>query len=125
MVTDVSRKESKEQSANRHGGGSSSVGNDAVKTDQHDGKPHHHSSGLSNDDLLYDPDMDDDDQRWVDHQRQIHRGIDCQNTNNNSKKLGKKTAPQSDAVLDCPACLTTLCIDCQRYLMHENKHQYL
>ena len=24
--------------------------------------------------------------------------------------------PQSDAVLNCPACMTTLCLDCQRYV---------
>ena len=26
----------------------------------------------------------------------------------------KVTVPQSDAVLNCPACLSTLCLDCQR-----------
>ena len=23
--------------------------------------------------------------------------------------------PRSDAILNCPACMTTLCLDCQRY----------
>ncbi|GFN85049.1 E2f-associated phosphoprotein [Plakobranchus ocellatus] len=74
-------------------------------------KPRH--KVISNDDLLYDPDMDDKDQRWVDKQRQSHRSLA-------SGKIGKKA--NSDALLDCPACMTTLCIDCQRHETH--KHQY-
>jgi len=69
-------------------------------------------SVISNDDLLYDPHMDDRDQRWVDGQRRSHRS-----------GLGKhKKMPNSDALLDCPACLTTLCIDCQRHDSY--KHQF-
>ena len=26
-----------------------------------------------------------------------------------------KPAPESDAVLNCPCCMTLLCMDCQRY----------
>lgn len=25
--------------------------------------------------------------------------------------------PQSDAILSCPACMSTLCLDCQRYAL--------
>lgn len=68
-------------------------------------------SVISNDDLLYDPDLDDKDQKWVDKQRQSHR------------RGGKqKKMPNSDALLDCPACMTTLCIDCQRHATY--KHQF-
>jgi E2F-associated phosphoprotein len=42
---------------------------------------------------FYDPNLDDVDELWVNKQRK-------------SKK--------SDAVLSCPACFTTLCLDCQR-----------
>lgn len=42
---------------------------------------------------FYDPDLDDVDERWVDRQRK---------------------GRTSDAVLSCPACFTTLCLDCQR-----------
>ena len=74
---------------------------------------------ISNDDLLYDPMADAEDQAWVDRQWNRRRG----------NKPGKQTAagggakgqtmssrkpPSSDAVLDCPACMTTLCVDCQR-----------
>ncbi|XP_012937391.1 tubulin polyglutamylase ttll6 isoform X3 [Aplysia californica] len=74
---------------------------------------------ISNDDLLYDPDMDDEDQKWVDRQRQSHRNILGVGKSTGKKK---KKMPNSDALLDCPACLTTLCIDCQRHETY--KHQY-
>jgi hypothetical protein len=43
---------------------------------------------------FFDPDIDDKDAAWVTKQRQ-----------------GRK----SDAILSCPCCLTTLCIDCQQH----------
>lgn len=73
-------------------------------------------SVISNDDLLYDPTMDDKDQQWVDKQRRKHGSMtptrSKQSGGNKNKKL--KAKPTSDALLDCPACLTTVCIDCQR-----------
>ena len=42
---------------------------------------------------FYDPDLDDVDERWINRQRK---------------------GRTSDAVLSCPACFTTLCLDCQR-----------
>ncbi|CAL1528417.1 unnamed protein product [Lymnaea stagnalis] len=69
---------------------------------------------ISNDDLLYDPNMDDEDQKWVDRQR---------NHSQQGGQQGKKSkVPNSDALLDCPACMTTLCLDCQRHETY--KHQY-
>ena len=62
----------------------------------------------SNDELLYDPNMDDEDQKWVDKHRKRYQ---------TQKPKSKNKAPaNSDAVLDCPACMTTLCLDCQRYV---------
>ncbi|MCO5558233.1 hypothetical protein L7F22_011812 [Adiantum nelumboides] len=43
---------------------------------------------------FYDATMDDRDQAWAERQRK-----------------GRK----SDALLSCPACFTTLCVDCQRH----------
>ncbi|KAJ1436342.1 E2F-associated phosphoprotein [Sesbania bispinosa] len=43
---------------------------------------------------FYDPDLDDKDEKW------IHK-----------KRQGRDT----DAVLSCPACFTTLCLECQRH----------
>ena len=42
---------------------------------------------------FYDPDLDDKDELWVQN---------------------KRKGPISDAVLSCPACFTTLCLECQR-----------
>ncbi|KAK6997747.1 E2F-associated phosphoprotein [Biomphalaria glabrata] len=70
---------------------------------------------VSNDDLLYDPDMDDEDQKWVDKQR--NHGL---SRDSNSKGI---KAPNSDALLDCPACMTTLCLDCQRHEVYRNQYR--
>ena len=85
--------------------------------DNVDGAPtemQHQQSKLTNDDLMYDPDMDDTDQTWVDrqrHNRHFYGG--CQNggkVTTGDQERSKK----SDAILNCPACMTTLCLDCQR-----------
>lgn len=51
---------------------------------------------------FYDPNADDHNEDWALQQRQ-----------------GRK----SDAVLSCPACLTTLCIDCQRHELYVNQYR--
>lgn len=43
---------------------------------------------------FYDSDLDDKDELWVQK---------------------KRKGGTSDAVLSCPACFTTLCLECQRY----------
>lgn len=43
---------------------------------------------------FYDPDLDDKDERWIEKKRKGHA---------------------TDAVLSCPACFTTLCLECQRH----------
>ena len=43
---------------------------------------------------FYDSEADEQDQKWVEQQRQGRR---------------------SDAILSCPGCLTTVCVDCQRH----------
>lgn len=48
----------------------------------------------------YDPEADDEDARWAAKQR---RGR------------------ASDAVLSCPACFTTICIDCQQHAQRSNQ----
>lgn len=73
---------------------------------------------LTNDELLYDPHEDDRDQAWVDAKRKAYRNqrplVPSANRRGKSQAL-----PSSDAVLNCPACMTTLCLDCQR---HEKYH---
>ena len=53
-------------------------------------------------DPLYDPDADDDDVAWA------------------SKQRGGRS---SDAILSCPCCFTTLCIDCQAHEQQANQYR--
>ena len=80
--------------------------------------------------------MDEEDEKWVQCQRMsYHNGEICdsfdytinllvrvseklteQQQQQNLKEADNGTAkiPSSDAVLNCPACLSTLCLDCQK-----------
>lgn len=49
---------------------------------------------------FYDPEADDKDEKWV-------------------KKLRK--GRNSDAILSCPLCFTTVCVDCQQHAKNENQ----
>lgn len=72
---------------------------------------------MSNDELLYDPDADEEDEKWVANQRRTYLNQKA------STQQGKvKPLPHSDAVLNCPACMTILCLDCQRHDVYD--HQY-
>ena len=53
---------------------------------------------VSNDDLFYDPEADDVDQTWVDS---VRKSYQMPKPGGNVSKL-----PNSDAVLNCPACFT-------------------
>lgn len=81
---------------------------------------------MSDDDLFYDPKLDEEDQAWVDDERRQYQPKPSSSFSpiikSGSPKV-KKTQqrrqqetglPNSDAVLNCPACMTTLCLDCQR-----------
>ena len=106
-----------------------------------------HKEKIPNDELLYDPNIDDENQRWVDKQRQKYRnqqakklppgkpdantGKDADSvpeTANGTKESAPSTSsvpaqPKSDAILNCPACLTTLCLDCQRHELYHNQYR--
>ncbi|GAB1610280.1 E2F-associated phosphoprotein-like [Argonauta hians] len=50
------------------------------------------------------------------------------NVTNKSDKTKVKTSscskrPTSDALLDCPACMTTICMDCQRHDKYPNQYR--
>ena len=51
---------------------------------------------------LYDSEADDKDQEWMQKQRQ---------------------GRHSDAILSCPGCLTTVCIDCQRHEFYTTQYR--
>jgi len=72
---------------------------------------------VTNDDLFYDPDKDDDDQEWVDSVRKSYHQSGRTNT------LVPSKLPNSDAVLNCPACFTVLCLDCQRHELYNTQYR--
>lgn len=73
---------------------------------------------VTNDDLFYDPDKDDDDQVWVDSVRQSYHQPGHGQADSAPAKL-----PSSDAVLNCPACFTVLCLDCQRHEVYNTQYR--
>lgn len=73
-----------------------------------------------NDELLYDPDMDDDDEKWINEKRRAYI-FPCNKSENPNDKV--KPLPNSDAVLNCPACLSLLCLDCQRHEIYKSQYR--
>ena len=65
-----------------------------------------------NDDLFYDPNIDDEDQKWADNIRKKY----------NQQQKDQKM-PNSDAVLNCPACFIVLCLDCQRHEIYDSQYR--
>ncbi|XP_034531412.1 E2F-associated phosphoprotein isoform X2 [Notolabrus celidotus] len=74
---------------------------------------------LTNDELLYDPDEDDRDQAWVDARR---RGYSRKRPGA-APRSQPQGLPRSDAILNCPACMTTLCLDCQRHDKYRTQYR--
>ncbi|KAI9275233.1 E2F-associated phosphoprotein [Helicostylum pulchrum] len=66
---------------------------------------------ISNDELLYDPELDEKDEEWVSKQ------IDKDSSRTEDIPLDNKT----DAILTCPMCFTTLCYSCQRHEKYANQ----
>ena len=88
---------------------------------------HPNRKKLTDDDLFYDPEADDEDQRWVDDLRLSYAagggGGDSRKSaaRQENAKRGVRALPNSDAVLNCPACFTVLCLDCQRHELYQNQ----
>ena len=68
-----------------------------------------------NDDLFYDPNMDDEDQAYVENIRKDYSKGRLNQT--------AKPVPNSDAVLNCPACFIVLSLDCQRHETYDNQYR--
>ncbi|NXU49853.1 EAPP protein, partial [Turnix velox] len=83
-------------------------------------RKHQQRQILSNDELLYDPEEDNRDQEWVDSQR---RGYRNQRRIPQQQKNKPSAVPNSDAVLNCPACMITLCLDCQRHESYKTQYR--
>ncbi|KAM4663128.1 E2F-associated phosphoprotein [Discoglossus pictus] len=93
--------------------------NSAAQGSKH--RPKKKNKVLSNDELLYDPQEDDRDQEWVDAQRRRYRNI--KKPKHNPQQPETSGIPSSDAVLNCPACMTTLCLDCQRHESYKTQYR--
>ncbi|KAM7299522.1 E2F-associated phosphoprotein [Ixodes scapularis] len=93
--------------ADGSGGGSSKAGN----------------TNPSNDDLLYDPEMDDEDEKWVNEQRRVCMFPDASTSSKADTANGVRPLPTSDAVLNCPACMSVLCLDCQRHEIYNTQYR--
>ncbi|EDV24036.1 uncharacterized protein TRIADDRAFT_26703 [Trichoplax adhaerens] len=65
---------------------------------------------LSNDELFYDPNIDDDNELWVKSRKETPN---LQVNNNYSKRISQNQ--NSDMVLSCPSCMSILTRDCQRH----------
>lgn len=76
----------------------------------------------TNDELLYDPDEDDRDQAWVDARRRRY-SRKRPAAGSRSQPRQSQGLPNSDAILNCPACMTTLCLDCQRHDKYRTQYR--
>ncbi|CAN8022798.1 unnamed protein product [Ixodes persulcatus] len=77
----------------------------------------------SNDDLLYDPEMDDEDEKWVNEQRRVCMFPDASTSSKPDTAKNVRPLPTSDAVLNCPACMSVLCLDCQRHEIYNTQYR--
>ncbi|KAI8147370.1 E2F-associated phosphoprotein-domain-containing protein [Fennellomyces sp. T-0311] len=77
-------------------------------TDDEDDQP---KEVPNQDDLLYDPQMDDQDEAWV--IKQIQKAAPPEKRNETS----------TDAILTCPLCFSTLCYNCQRHEKYQNQYR--
>ncbi|NXP10470.1 EAPP protein, partial [Thinocorus orbignyianus] len=92
-----------------------------VTQDARKKRKHQQRQILSNDELLYDPEEDNRDQEWVDSQR---RGYRNQRRVPQQQQQTKPCAvPNSDAVLNCPSCMTTLCLGLDSELVNNKGHE--
>lgn len=79
---------------------------------------------LSNDDLLYDPDQDEEDQSYMDRIRENYVPVASEAIRQRQQQQQQPTKmPKSDAVLNCPACFVVICIDCQRHDLYQNQYR--
>ncbi|PIK57493.1 putative E2F-associated phosphoprotein-like [Apostichopus japonicus] len=91
----------------------------------------------SNEDLFYDPDIDDQNQKWVDNQRSRYypskpgtlaslptkSSTAQKRLKSPSSETERGGGPKSDAILNCPACMATLCLDCQRHEIYPTQYR--
>ncbi|CAG0898499.1 unnamed protein product, partial [Darwinula stevensoni] len=77
----------------------------------------------SNDDLFYDPHMDDADQKWIDKCRRKYLRKSQSSSKNGGNDEKSMKLPHSDAILNCPCCMSMLCLDCQRHELYSGQYR--
>ena len=60
--------------------------------------------------LYYDPDLDKQNENWMSDKRSKYKSEESKESN-----------IKSDAILSCPACFVTVCVDCQRHDLYKNQ----
>ncbi|RUS22144.1 E2F-associated phospho protein-domain-containing protein [Endogone sp. FLAS-F59071] len=70
----------------------------------------------TNDELLYDPDLDNADERWL--TRQITKTMP-----KDIRTAKDPPVARTDAVLTCPMCFTPVCYSCQRHENYLNQYR--
>lgn len=91
--------------------------NESFKTNHASNCTNHDVKGTSSnkdkppqEDIFYDPEADDEDEAWVQEQRK-------------STEFEGKKCRKTDAVLNCPCCMTLLCLDCQRHVKYRTQYR--
>jgi len=101
---------------------------------------------FTNDELFYDPNMDEEDENWINEQRKTCKKIvtpvkgtnqlksilksTSDKSSNKTEEISNSTESKvmylnahTDAVLNCPCCMTTLCMDCQRHEKYQTQYR--
>ncbi|XP_063675930.1 E2F-associated phosphoprotein-like [Bolinopsis microptera] len=70
----------------------------------------------TNEELFYDPGLDEKDEKWVQKKRKnyLRPGSDKKGETSDPK-------PATSATLSCPSCMTILCRDCQQHDNYDNQ----
>lgn len=79
---------------------------------------------MDDDGLFYDPDADDDDEKWAEKKRNSYL-YKPENNHDGASSSGMSAArvTESDAVLNCPGCMSLLCMDCQRHEIYKTQYR--
>lgn len=85
---------------------------------------------FTNDELFYDPDMDDEDEKWINEKRNAKKSpiksTDLKSILKNSKSNASNVSvantsqcdmTRTDAVLNCPCCMTMLRFELTYYII--------
>ena len=73
------------------------------------------------DNLFYDPVADDEDEKWAERKRNEYLCLPSGRSTSSGISAAKVT--ESDAVLNCPGCMTLLCMDCQRHEVYKTQYR--